>query len=250
MDEEFALSSVSRMRGLVVVKPIVYGNVAKYFGKKREEDGHTHQWTVYVKPFYNEDMSQYVKKVTFKLHDSYTDCLRVVTAPPYEVTETGWGEFEITIKIHLQDVNEKPVALYHMLKLFQSEANLYITDRNVIAENYDELVFFEPSAMMYQLLQNPKPITYGSYRHDTDFVSVAGHQLDVIRNGQNKATQDISDLTLKLKKRHEEAVRLRDHIQSLKNQKVESNGQASSVQPTEEVKPDENGSDAMDVTSN
>jgi YEATS domain-containing protein 4 len=29
----------------------VYGNVSKYFGKKREEDGHTHQWTVYVKPF-------------------------------------------------------------------------------------------------------------------------------------------------------------------------------------------------------
>lgn len=36
------------------MKPIVYGNVARYFGKKREEDGHTHQWTVYVKPFYNE----------------------------------------------------------------------------------------------------------------------------------------------------------------------------------------------------
>ena len=24
-------------------QPIVYGNVSKYFGKKREEDGHTHQ---------------------------------------------------------------------------------------------------------------------------------------------------------------------------------------------------------------
>jgi len=36
------------------VKPIVYGNVARYFGKKREEDGHTHQWTVYVKPYRNE----------------------------------------------------------------------------------------------------------------------------------------------------------------------------------------------------
>lgn len=36
------------------MKPIVYGNVARYFGKKREEDGHTHQWTVYVKPYRNE----------------------------------------------------------------------------------------------------------------------------------------------------------------------------------------------------
>ena len=33
------------------VKPIIYGNISKSFGKKREEDGHTHQWTVYVKPY-------------------------------------------------------------------------------------------------------------------------------------------------------------------------------------------------------
>lgn len=45
------------------MKPIVYGNVARFFGKKREEDGHTHEWTVYVKPYNNEDMSTYVKKV-------------------------------------------------------------------------------------------------------------------------------------------------------------------------------------------
>lgn len=41
-------------QGVTIVKPIVYGNVARYFGKKREEDGHTHQWTVYVKPYRNE----------------------------------------------------------------------------------------------------------------------------------------------------------------------------------------------------
>ena len=36
------------------MKPIVYGNVARYFGKKREEDGHTHAWTCYLRPFKNE----------------------------------------------------------------------------------------------------------------------------------------------------------------------------------------------------
>lgn len=45
---------VSYSKGVTIVKPIVYGNVARYFGKKREEDGHTHQWTVYVKPYRNE----------------------------------------------------------------------------------------------------------------------------------------------------------------------------------------------------
>ena len=49
-----ALSPHLLLQGATVVKPVVYGNVARYFGKKREEDGHTHQWTVYVKPYRNE----------------------------------------------------------------------------------------------------------------------------------------------------------------------------------------------------
>jgi len=42
------------LKGVTIVKPIVYGNMARYFGKKREEDGHTHQWTIYIKPYRNE----------------------------------------------------------------------------------------------------------------------------------------------------------------------------------------------------
>ena len=49
------------VKGVTIVKPIVYGNVARYFGKKREEDGHTHQWTIYVKPYRNE-VHMYAKK--------------------------------------------------------------------------------------------------------------------------------------------------------------------------------------------
>lgn len=84
--------------------------MARYFGKKREEDGHTHQWTVYVKPYHNEDMSGYVKKVHFKLHESYNNPNRIVMKPPYELTETGWGEFDIVIKIYFHDPNERPVS--------------------------------------------------------------------------------------------------------------------------------------------
>lgn len=46
--------SLCDVQGVTIVKPIVFGNVARYFGKKREEDGHTHQWSVYVKPYRNE----------------------------------------------------------------------------------------------------------------------------------------------------------------------------------------------------
>uniref|UniRef100_A0A3P8VF42 YEATS domain containing 4 n=1 Tax=Cynoglossus semilaevis TaxID=244447 RepID=A0A3P8VF42_CYNSE len=51
---EFGPDSGGRVKGVTIVKPIVFGNVARYFGKKREEDGHTHQWSVYVKPYINE----------------------------------------------------------------------------------------------------------------------------------------------------------------------------------------------------
>jgi len=32
----------------------VYGNTARYFGKKREEDGHTHAWSFYLRAYENE----------------------------------------------------------------------------------------------------------------------------------------------------------------------------------------------------
>lgn len=37
-------------------------------------------------------------------------CL-VVNKPPFEVTETGWGEFEVIIKIYFVDPTERPVRL-------------------------------------------------------------------------------------------------------------------------------------------
>jgi YEATS domain-containing protein 4 len=162
------------------VKPIVFGNVARSFGKKREDDGHTHQWTVYVKPYSNECLSSYVKKIHFKLHESYANPNRIVTKPPYEVTETGWGEFEVVIKIYFHDPTERPVTIYHILKLFQSP----VLDPNVlgpiiptinpadkkglVSEYYDEIVFQEPTQLMQQLLSNIQPVTSGHYSHDTD----------------------------------------------------------------------------------
>lgn len=55
-------------------------------------------------------MSIYIKKIHFKLHESYANPNRIVTKPPYELTETGWGEFEIVIKLYFHDPNERPVS--------------------------------------------------------------------------------------------------------------------------------------------
>jgi YEATS domain-containing protein 4 len=45
---------VLSLKNVTIVKPIVYGNTARYFGKKRDEDGHTHGWSFYVKAYENE----------------------------------------------------------------------------------------------------------------------------------------------------------------------------------------------------
>ena len=94
----------------------------------------------------------YVKKVQFRLHDSYTNSNRIVSKPPYEVSETGWGEFEVQIKIHFHDAAaEKPVTVYHGLKLFHSQPGetqmsqtssaLVQGRKTVVSEFFDELVF-------------------------------------------------------------------------------------------------------------
>ncbi|XP_011201652.1 PREDICTED: YEATS domain-containing protein 4 [Bactrocera latifrons] len=209
---DFGPDSGGRVKGLVIVKPIVYGNIARSFGKKNE-DGHTHQWKVYVKPYHNEDMSVYVKKVHFKLHESYANPNRIVTKPPYEITETGWGEFEVVIKIYFHDPTERPVTCYHILKLFQSpvvdgelsSTNLDNTKRmgaanvHLVSESYEEIVFQEPTQLMQHFLMNVQPLTSGSYTHDTDFETKKEKTLENIIDVKGKVKSEINSLKDKLK---------------------------------------------------
>lgn len=40
-----------------------------------------------------------------------------LTAPPYEVSEAGWGEFFLTARIFLVDESLPPVEMSHFLKV-------------------------------------------------------------------------------------------------------------------------------------
>ncbi|CAH4037143.1 YEATS domain-containing protein 4 [Pieris brassicae] len=216
---DFGPDSGGRVKGLVIVKPIVYGNVARYFGKKREEDGHTHQWTVYVKPYANEDMSAYIKKIHFKLHESYANPNRIITKPPYELTETGWGEFEIVIKIYFHDPNERPVTLYHILKLFQSPVSegMPQVGRALVSESYEEIVFQEPTQLMQHLLNNVKPITNGPWCHDTNFEDKKEKTLEKIIAVQTKVRSEILELKDKLQLAKDTITKFKDEIAKLQN---------------------------------
>ena len=67
--------------------------------------------------------------------------VRNLTKPPYEVKETGWGEFDVEIKIFINDSSEKSITLFHPLKLFQE-----------VSEWYDEILFVSPNPTLQGLL--------------------------------------------------------------------------------------------------
>lgn len=199
------------------MKPLVYGNIARSFGKKRESDGHTHQWTVYVKPYNNEDLSTYVKKIHFKLHESYANPNRILTKPPYEVTETGWGEFEVVIKIYFLDPTERPVTMYHILKLFQSpvvegEVSSLDPKKGLVSEQYEEIVFQEPTQLMQQLLDSTQPVTNGQWKHDTDFDVKKVKTLESINECKGKVKAEIAVLKEKLKLAKETITKFKGEI--------------------------------------
>nr|XP_026690149.1 YEATS domain-containing protein 4 [Ciona intestinalis] len=213
--------SGGRVKGVCIIKPIVYGNSARYFGKKREEDGHTHTWTVYLKPYHNEDMSVYVKKIQFKLHESYANPIRVVTKPPYEVTETGWGEFEIVIKIFFHDPNDRPLTIYHGLRLFQTENNIIVGNKKaVISEFYDEMVFQDPSTMMHSLLTSNRQLTLGAHKHETDFEEKEATTLAQLQSAKQKIQNEVEELKERLKKSRENIKSFRDEIKKLEQEQV------------------------------
>ncbi|GAA5990601.1 hypothetical protein JCM5350_001050 [Sporobolomyces pararoseus] len=194
-----------RVRGVSVYRPIIYGNSTTLLTEQeRQGTDHTHRWTVGIRSAASlarlnshpnhqiggaDDLSYMIKKVTFKLYETYKNPLRTIESPPFEVTETGWGEFDIVIKIFFQpEASEKPLTLNHHLKLhpWPIDPILYaqpslIQDPasgvppQVLAEGeqpklvqpvpiispvhawqYEEIIFNEPTEQFYStLLSNP-----------------------------------------------------------------------------------------------
>ncbi|KAJ4967107.1 hypothetical protein NE237_018956 [Protea cynaroides] len=148
-------SSSKRLKDIEISVPIVYSTISFWLGKKANEY-HSHKWTVYVRGATNEDLGVVIKRVVFTLHPSFSNPTRVVETPPFELSESGWGEFEIAISLHFHsDVCDKQLDLYHHLKLYpEDESGPQSTKKPVVMENYDEIVFFEPSESFFARVQN------------------------------------------------------------------------------------------------
>ena len=77
-----------------------------------------------------------------------------MTKPPFEMHEVGWGQFPINIKLFFADPTCKPVETVKDLVLFDDMNPT--TKRPIVTEEYNELVFVDPSPNMLRLL-SPAP---------------------------------------------------------------------------------------------
>lgn len=155
-----------RVKGKQVFRPFVYGTTARPFDPDKNPkpphvpDDHTHSWTVFVKGVDDTDVTYWLKRVQFKLHESIPNHVRMVDGEPgkpFVVQETGWGEFEIAIKMYyVPESGEKPQTLYHHLRLhaFGSDAEKAAMQANgeVIAWVYEEQLFNEPFEHFFDVL--------------------------------------------------------------------------------------------------
>jgi YEATS domain-containing protein 4 len=156
-------ASTRRLPNTTASLPIVYGSIAGYLGKKADEL-QTHEWTLFIRgPNQHDDhlSSVVISKVVFQLHPSFAQPIRELTEPPYEVTERGWGEFEAQIRIHWKDPTEQTTILNHTIKLYPqgtpapNNSNALLqqsTEKPVLAEMYDEVVFTDPTESFFKSL--------------------------------------------------------------------------------------------------
>lgn len=155
-----APAGTKRVRSVQIHRPFIYGTEAIPFDPenrpKEAPPDHTHKWKVFVRGINNEDISYWLRKVQFKLHDTYANSVRMIESPPFEVEETGWGEFEIAIKFYfVPESTEKPQQIWHGLKLhpYYGDVEQQKRDRAMISSVcYEEVLFNEPVEVFYDML--------------------------------------------------------------------------------------------------
>jgi len=184
-------TQVERVRGVIIHRPIIYGNSAIPLTPAERAiapPDHTHRWTVSIRSATSanergetvggaDDLGYFIKRVTFRLHETYPSPNRNIDKAPFEVTETGWGEFDIAIRItFVAESAEKTLSFAHHLKLhpwvvpdislspgvdpaliIPAAHQPQIPLEPVHAWQYDEIVFTDPPRPFLDILTAHPP---------------------------------------------------------------------------------------------
>ncbi|KAI9193437.1 yeats family-domain-containing protein [Polychytrium aggregatum] len=208
----------TRMKGVTLERPLVYGTQATLINRKETPDApedHTHRWTVFVRGPYGEDISTFVKKVQFKLHESFDPPVRSLESPPFEITETGWGEFEIAIKIFFHDATEKPekpITFFHPLQLYHKDETAG-PKKPVIVENFEVIVIQDPLEETFEVLSKSGQGIFkkGSASFTPEMEKI---ELRKIAEANDKIEMEIENYQILLKKVEEDMKALQGESKS------------------------------------
>jgi YEATS domain-containing protein 4 len=129
-------------------------------------DDHTKRWTVYVRqPEGDPDIRAWLNKVQFKIFNTYENPLRTCENPPFEVTETGWGGFNIDVRLHFQPISgEKAQYRQHFLQLEKYGDDKQIAEQErtgcVRSEILEVVQFNEPTEALFEALTSENQWDY------------------------------------------------------------------------------------------
>ncbi|KAH8243356.1 hypothetical protein KR032_006831 [Drosophila birchii] len=80
----------------------------------------THDWEIYVKGVNQADISNFVDKVVFQLHESFPKPKRVFKEPPYAIQESGYAGFLLPVEIFFRNRDEPKRIMYQYDLVLQS----------------------------------------------------------------------------------------------------------------------------------
>ncbi len=158
-----APASSKRVKSTKITRHFIIGNeahVLPYAGYPNPApENHTKGWNVYVRPLPNgPDITTWLKKVQFKLHHTYADASRTIEAPgPFEVQETGYGEFGVEIRLYFApESGEKAVYREHYLVLApygnDEQKARQEKENMIVAERLETVEFNEPTVDFFKAL--------------------------------------------------------------------------------------------------
>lgn len=146
----------------------------------------------------------------------YYSYISDVDKEPFEVTETGWGEFTVQMRIYFIDSQEKQASCNHYIALHQPVIAHENNQPVVVKEVYDELVFINPTFRMYEVLSDKNYIR----EHDPslwyfDYQKLIPESNNNLKALADQAEKEVEELSEAIKTVGETIQRYRDELKQL-----------------------------------
>ncbi|VDP09864.1 unnamed protein product [Soboliphyme baturini] len=147
----------------------------------------THRWKVYVRGINDFVLDEsLIEKVVFQLHEDFESARRVVTSPPYEVSETGYAGFSIPIYLSFVNYKREFCLEYDMNLRYVSQDKTKVIKTLEFRDPKPDLRAKLINAGAEVIIARPKP----SLPTSTSFQELFGETLHVVPTEKMKCSKN------------------------------------------------------------